>query len=91
LRLVLSKAKEKRPLFPEDVIDPNVHTSLLFFRQPSNLNKKPFIHIRDEEFTPRYHPDSVEKFEGYKLQVSLQHSTFQLSNALCCCNGLTRR
>ncbi len=24
-------------------------------------NKKPFIHIRDEEFSPRYHPDSFDK------------------------------
>lgn len=24
-------------------------------------NKKPFIHIRDEEFSPRYHPDSFGK------------------------------
>jgi len=23
--------------------------------------KKPFIHIRDEEFSPRYHPDSFDK------------------------------
>jgi len=33
-------------------------------------NKKPFIHNRDEEFSPRYHPNSVERFEGQKLQVS---------------------
>lgn len=25
------------------------------------LNKKPFIHLWDEEFSPRYHPNSFDK------------------------------
>ncbi len=51
---------------------------------PSSLNKKPFIHNRDEEFSPRYHPNS---FEGCKLQV-LNLPTFKRS---FCYNGLSRR
>gem|GEM_PF-2758129 len=49
-------------------------------------NKKPFIHIRDEEFSPRYHPNSVERFEGFKSQVltfNIQPFKFQtLLNAV---------
>jgi hypothetical protein len=34
-------------------------------------NKKPFIHNRDEEFSPRYHPNYVFKFENSNLSTSL--------------------
>jgi len=37
-------------------------------------NKKPFIHIRDEEFSPRYHPNYVFKLERANV------STFKLAN-----------
>jgi len=55
-------------------------------------NKKPFIHNRDEEFSPRYHPNSIERFEGRKLQV-INLSTFKPSNFqthLIRANGRTR-
>ncbi|MBN8655468.1 MAG: hypothetical protein J0M11_07015 [Anaerolineae bacterium] len=42
--------------------------TILFFHRPSSIvhglkNKKPFIHIRDEEFSPWYHPNYVFKLE----------------------------
>jgi hypothetical protein len=37
-------------------------------------NKKPFIHIRDEEFSPRYHPNYVFKLERSNV------STFEPAN-----------
>ena len=40
----------------------------------SAKNKKPFIHIRDEELTPRYHPNYVFKLERSSA------STFKPSN-----------
>ncbi len=43
------------------------HGPLTIDHRPKN--KKPFIHNRDEEFSPRYHPTSVERFEGCKSQV----------------------
>ena len=41
-------------------------------------NKKPFIHNRDEEFSPRYHP----VYRNAKCHFALQ--------SLYCDNGLTR-
>jgi hypothetical protein len=61
---------KKRPFFPKDIIDSNVHTCLLSsFPSPlgegwgEGKQKKPFIHIWDEEFSPRYHPNYVFKLE----------------------------
>jgi hypothetical protein len=36
-------------------------------------NKKPFIHIRDEEFSPRYHPNYVFKLERSNVQTCQRH------------------
>jgi hypothetical protein len=51
------EAWKKRPLFPENVVDPNVHTSLLSIKikNPSST-----LGRRMPLQTPRYHPDYVE-------------------------------
>jgi hypothetical protein len=56
-----------------------------------DLKQKFFIHIRDEELTPRYHPNSVERFEGCKLQVlTFNIHPFNFQTLFGCYNGLTR-
>ena len=52
--------------------------------------KKPFIHNRDEEFSPRDHPVSVEGSKVASCRFFLQQGTFQHSNALDRANGLFR-
>ena len=44
---------------------------------PSSKTKKPFIHNRDEEFSPRYHPVSFEGLKVASCRFFLQHETFQ--------------
>jgi hypothetical protein len=48
------EARKKRSLLPENVVDANVHTCLL-----SKVKQKTLHPLRDEEFSPRYHPDCV--------------------------------
>jgi hypothetical protein len=52
----------------------------MVYRPLSAKNKKPFIHIWDEESSPRYHPNYVFKLERSNLPTSLYRA-----------NGLTRR
>src|SRR5258706_1991359 len=78
------EARKKRSLLPEDVINMNVHACLLFkFWNPSacrrrgasstipRYTKQKTLHpLRDEEFSPRYHPNYVFKLEHSNVSTS---------------------
>ena len=67
------EARKKRTFFPEDIVNSNVHVCLL-----SKVKQKTLHPLRDEEFSPRYHPNSVEGLKVTSCRSSL--TTFEPFN-----------